>query len=126
MKLPRREKTINAVEPKLLYLKQMESFHEVKANKRYERDLYVLIKEMHTHMRETELSEGGGRIEDTRGRIREVQKEMCCIILLHAVGSTLCFVIPSSMCCNSNLFYVSYFKFVCNFFSQIHCQHNKF
>jgi hypothetical protein len=62
------------------------------------------------------LLEDGGRIEDTRGIIGEVQKEMCYIILLHAVGSTLCFVIPSSMCCNSNLFYVSYFKFVCNFF----------
>jgi hypothetical protein len=41
---------------------------------------------------------------------------MCYIILLHAVGSTLCVIISINMCCNPNLFYVSYFKFLCNYF----------
>jgi hypothetical protein len=48
---------------------------------------------------------------------------MCYIISLHAVGSTLCVVItismyciPISMCSNFNLFYVSYFKILCNCF----------
>jgi hypothetical protein len=48
---------------------------------------------------------------------------MCYDILLHAVGNTLCVVILISMCYipismyyNSNLFYVMYFKFLCNYF----------
>jgi hypothetical protein len=52
----------------------------------------------------------GGRIDDTRWTIREVQKETCYIILLHAVGNMLCIVISINMRCNPNLFYVSYFK----------------
>jgi hypothetical protein len=35
----------------------MEEFREARANKRRERDIYVCIKEMHIHMRETELNE---------------------------------------------------------------------
>jgi hypothetical protein len=38
------------------------------------------------------------------------------IILLHAVNSTLCVIISINMCCNPNLFYVSYFKFLYNYF----------
>jgi hypothetical protein len=41
---------------------------------------------------------------------------MCYIISLHVVGNTLCVVISINMCCNANLFYVSYFKFVYNCF----------
>jgi hypothetical protein len=73
-KLPRREKTINAVEPKLLYLQQMESFHEVKANKRYERDIHVHIKEMHTHMRETELKKEEEELKQHEESIRRWRK----------------------------------------------------
>jgi hypothetical protein len=35
----------------------METFREVRANKRHRRDIHIRIKEMHTHMRETELKE---------------------------------------------------------------------
>jgi hypothetical protein len=35
----------------------MEAFHEAMANKRFERDLHVRWKEMHTHKRETDLKE---------------------------------------------------------------------
>jgi hypothetical protein len=41
---------------------------------------------------------------------------MCYVIPLHAIGSRLCVVILISICCNFNLFYVSYFNFLCNFF----------
>jgi hypothetical protein len=91
----------------------MEEFREAGANKHHERDLHVRIKEMHTHMREIELKEeeelkqcealkkwrGGGGVEDTGGTIGEAQKEMCYIISLHTVGSTLCVVISINMCC---------------------------
>jgi hypothetical protein len=92
------------------------------------RDLHIRIKEMHIHMRETKLKEeeelknmkklskSGRKIKDMWGIIGEVRKETCYIILLHIVGSMLCVVIPISMYCNSNLFYVSYFKFLCNYF----------
>jgi hypothetical protein len=33
----------------------MEVFREARANKRHERDLHIHIKQMYTHMRETEL-----------------------------------------------------------------------
>jgi hypothetical protein len=61
----------------------MEEFHQVRTNKHHERDLHIRIKEIHTHMRETELKEKeelkqceealktGGRIEDSRGTIRK-------------------------------------------------------
>jgi hypothetical protein len=42
---------------KSVNLRQMEAFGEVRANKCCERDLHIHIKEMHTHMRETELNE---------------------------------------------------------------------
>jgi hypothetical protein len=51
-----------------------------------------------------------------RGTIEEAQKQTCYIISLHAVCSTLCVVISINMCCNPNLFYVPYFKFLCNYF----------
>jgi hypothetical protein len=50
-KLHWREKTINTVELKTVYLRQMEVFCEASANKRRERDLHIRIKEMHTHER---------------------------------------------------------------------------
>jgi hypothetical protein len=49
------KKAINAVESKLAYLRQIEAFCEARANKHCERDLHVHIKEIHSHMRETEL-----------------------------------------------------------------------
>jgi hypothetical protein len=55
-----------------------------------------------------------------------VQKETCYIILLHAVGSTLCVVISINMCCNPNLFYVSYFKFLYNYFLKFTIQNTNF
>jgi hypothetical protein len=48
---------IDAVESKSTYLRLMKEFREATANKRRERDLHVWLKEMHTHMRETELKE---------------------------------------------------------------------
>jgi hypothetical protein len=56
-KLPWREMIIDAAESKSAYLRQMEEFRQARANKHHERDLHVRIKEMHTHMRETELKE---------------------------------------------------------------------
>jgi hypothetical protein len=35
----------------------MEEFHQARAKKRCERNLHVRIKEIHTHMRETEVKE---------------------------------------------------------------------
>jgi hypothetical protein len=35
----------------------MEEFRETRANKRRKRKSYICIKEMHTHLRETELKE---------------------------------------------------------------------
>jgi hypothetical protein len=55
-----------------------------------------------------------------------VQKETCYIILLHAVGTTLCVVISINMCCNPNLFYVSYFKFLYNYFFKFTIQNTNF
>jgi hypothetical protein len=55
-----------------------------------------------------------------------VQKETCYIILLHAVGSTLCVVISINMCYNPNLFYVSYFKFLYNYFLKFTIQNTNF
>jgi hypothetical protein len=64
---------------------------------------------MHINMRETKLKEEevlkqreealktGGRIDDMRGIIRETQKEMCYIISLHAVSSTLCVIISFNL-----------------------------
>jgi hypothetical protein len=46
---------IDATESTSVYLRQMEEFRQAKANKHRERDLNIHIKEMHTHMRETEL-----------------------------------------------------------------------
>jgi hypothetical protein len=46
---------IDAAESKSAYLSQMEEFRDAMTNKRCERDLHIRIKEMHTHMRETEL-----------------------------------------------------------------------
>jgi hypothetical protein len=46
---------IDAAESKSVYLRLIEEFCEARANKRRERDIKVRIKEMHTHMRETEL-----------------------------------------------------------------------
>jgi hypothetical protein len=40
-KLPWFEMKINVVHPKSLYLQQMKSFHEARANKRRERELHV-------------------------------------------------------------------------------------
>jgi hypothetical protein len=55
---------------------------------------------------------GGG------GTIEKAQKEMCYVILLRAVGSTLCVVIPISMCYNFMyrilIFYVFFLKFIVN------------
>jgi hypothetical protein len=48
---------IDAAESKSVYLRLIEEFCEARANKRRERDIKVRIKEMHTHMRETELME---------------------------------------------------------------------
>jgi hypothetical protein len=62
------------------------------------------------------LSKTRGRIEDTRGTIREAQKETCYIISLHVVGSTLCVIISINICCNPNLFYISHFNFLYNYF----------
>jgi hypothetical protein len=117
-----------------VYLHQIESFCEARANKRHERDIHdVHIKEMHTHMIEIELKEEEEvkqheealkkwkeELRNTGGTIEEAQKEMCYVILLHAVGSTLCVIIPISMCYNFNLFYISYFIFFM-YFSQIYC-----
>jgi hypothetical protein len=83
---------------------------------------------MHTHIRETELKEEELKQHeetitkrDEELRIQEEQmekcKKICYVISLHAVGSRLCVVILISICCNFNLFYVSYFNFLCNFFS---------
>jgi hypothetical protein len=44
MKLPWREKTIDTVESKSVYLRHIEAFREAKVNKRCERDLHVRIK----------------------------------------------------------------------------------
>jgi hypothetical protein len=41
---------------------------------------------------------------------------MCYIISLHVVCSTLCVIILINMCCNLNLRYIPYFKFLCNCF----------
>jgi hypothetical protein len=41
---------------------------------------------------------------------------MCYTISLHVVCSALCVVILINMCCNLNLFYVPYFKFLYNYF----------
>jgi hypothetical protein len=53
-------------------------------------------------------------------RIQEEQlenhKKKYDVISLHAVGNMLCVIILISMRCDSNLFYVSYFKFLYNFF----------
>jgi hypothetical protein len=89
----------------------MEEFREAMANKCRERDLHVRIKKIYTHMRENELKEEeeelkqrektlkkGGRINDTGGIIGEAQKEICYIISLHIVGSTLCVVISINIC----------------------------
>jgi hypothetical protein len=46
---------IDATEPKSAYLRRMEEFYKARANKCHKRDLHVRIKEMYTHMRETEL-----------------------------------------------------------------------
>jgi hypothetical protein len=46
---------IDATEPKSTYLRPMEEFRQARTNKCRERDIYVHIKEMHTHMSETEL-----------------------------------------------------------------------
>jgi hypothetical protein len=93
------------VEPKLLYLQQMEAFCEARDNKHNERDLHVRIKEMHTHMRETKLKEEEEeeikqREEALRKQEEELgiweeelenhKKETCYSISLHTVGSTLC------------------------------------
>jgi hypothetical protein len=56
-KLPWREKTINTIESKLAYLRQIEAFRKARAIKCCERDLHAHINEMHTYMRETELKE---------------------------------------------------------------------
>jgi hypothetical protein len=48
---------IDVAESKSVYLRLIEEFCEARANKRRERDIKVRIKEMHTHMRETELME---------------------------------------------------------------------
>jgi hypothetical protein len=48
---------IDAAESKSVYLRLIEEFCEARANKRRERDIKVRIKEMHIHMRETELME---------------------------------------------------------------------
>jgi hypothetical protein len=63
----------------------------------------------------------GEIIEDMRGIIGEAQKETCFIISLYAVGNTLCVTISINMCCNLNLFYVTYLKKLC-IFSQIYYQ----
>jgi hypothetical protein len=60
-----------------------------------------------------------------RGTIREVKK-ICYIISLHAVGSTLCVVIPISMSYNSNLFYIYHILIFYAIVSQIYCPQNKF
>jgi hypothetical protein len=105
---------------------------------------------MNTHMRENKLKEEEEEEEEEEIKQREEafkkwedelriwkkqlekRKKICCIISLHAVGSTFCVIIlinmcciPISVCCNSSLFYVSYFKFLCKF-SQIYCPHNEF
>jgi uridine kinase len=66
-----------------MYLKQMKTFHELRASKRHERDIYVRWNEMHTYMRELnrrkkknlnnvkKLSKMGARIEHTGGTIGE-------------------------------------------------------
>jgi hypothetical protein len=92
----------------------IEEFRHVRANKHRERDLHIRIKEMHTHIRETELKEEEKEEElkqceeslkkqEEELRIWEEQlekrKKICYIILLHAVGSTLCVVISINMCC---------------------------
>jgi hypothetical protein len=89
----------------------MEEFYEAKANKHHERDLHVHIEEMHVHMREIELKKDDEELKQCKealkkqenelriwGTIGETQKETCYIILLHAVGSTLCVVISINMC----------------------------
>jgi hypothetical protein len=55
IKLHWREIIIDTIELKSVYLWQIENFHQARANKRHKRELYVRIKEMHTHMRESEL-----------------------------------------------------------------------
>jgi hypothetical protein len=42
---------------KISVLATNEGIHEARANKRHARDLHMYIKEIHTHMRETELEE---------------------------------------------------------------------
>jgi hypothetical protein len=46
-----------------------------------------------------------------RGIMREIEKEMCYIISLHALDSTLYVVVSINICYNSNLFYISYLYF---------------
>jgi hypothetical protein len=104
----------------------MEEICQTRANKRCERELHIYIKEMHTHMREIELKEEEEELKqreealkkwDEELRIREEQLEKRkkkCVTSFHF--STLCVVISISMCCNSNLCYVPYFKFFCNYF----------
>jgi hypothetical protein len=110
----------------------MEAFCEARANKRRERDIHVCIKEIHTHMRETKMKKeeeelkqhekssqkAGGTIEDTRGTIEKVQKRNVLRHLLHAVGSTVSVVIP--------IYFMYHILIFMDFFSQIHCLHNKF
>jgi cation transport ATPase len=108
----------------------MEEICQARANKRCERELHIYIKEMHTHMREIELKEEEEEEEeelkqreeapkkrDEELRIREEQLEKHkkkCVTSFHF--STLCVIISISMCCNPNLCYVPYFKFLCNYF----------
>jgi hypothetical protein len=63
------------VEPKLLYLQQMEAFCEARDNKHNKRDLHVCIKEMHTHMRETELKEEEEEEEEIKQREEALRKQ---------------------------------------------------
>jgi hypothetical protein len=75
-KLPWFEMKINVVHPKSLYLQQMKSFHEAMANKRRERELHVCWKEMHTHMRKTELKEEEEELKQHDKTLKRHEEEL--------------------------------------------------
>jgi hypothetical protein len=70
-KLSWREMIIDAVKPKLAYLQRMLEFDQARANKHCERDLHIHIKEMYTHMRETELKEEEEKEEEEEEALKK-------------------------------------------------------
>jgi hypothetical protein len=68
---------IYGIESKMLYFEQMEEIHERRARQVEGKELDISIKEMHAHMRRTELEQEEEELRERKKALKKREQELC-------------------------------------------------